>query len=174
MSQPTGLVRTGIGPIDRDHLHLWDLFQTLLEKDLREDEALAVLKELLAYTRYHFGREERLMQEIGLTGEPRQAHIHEHAIFVKRVENFLELLQNRAAPKTTGLQAMVEEIQKMHQLPTLPQLDPAKRVVAFLVDWILNHTSGMDVELANHTEAAKGPLANQDFSFLESDRPAAS
>ncbi|MEG3640389.1 bacteriohemerythrin [Magnetococcus sp. PR-3] len=168
MTQPTGLVRTGIEPIDRDHLHLWDLFQTLLEKELRSDEAQAIIEELLAYTRYHFEREERLMEDIAFPPQLRQAHEQEHQSFVQRVESFMEILRQGKSRQTSGMDTLVQEIQQNYNQPQLPNLDPPKQVVAFLVEWILNHTSGMDIELATYTETKKGHLADQDFSFLES------
>jgi hemerythrin len=82
---------TGVSAIDADHKRLIDTINRLegvtSAKDSR-DVLKEVLISLLDYTKYHFDREEKLMQvAVGYLGA--QAHKLEHRTFVKKVDDYV-------------------------------------------------------------------------------------
>lgn len=118
----------GIPIIDRQHRHLVDLCNTL-HKDLMTYSATSggttrwrelisnVLREMVDYTKSHFGLEEKLMQEAEFEGLPQ--HRHEHQEFIEKVAYLLKGFSSAS-------------------------LQTAFEIVRFLRDWILSHVAHSD------------------------------
>ncbi len=116
----------GIGEIDKQHIKLIGLINQLNDaiQSGHDQEALAgVLDELVAYTMYHFGTEERLMELYAYT--ELAPHIERHEQFLIDITTFIERYQERSSPQL------------------------AKDLITFLSDWLSNHILRTDKELAS-------------------------
>ena len=113
----------GIEVIDKDHrklLNLINQFQTaVLYRTGREFEQEA-FDELVKYTRTHFHREEKLMEENGYPDF--EAHRALHRKMIAQVE------ASMASYQKVGRQV------------------PLEQTVEFLQDWLINHINGTDQE----------------------------
>ena len=110
----------GVQAMDDDHkrlLNLLDRFQTAYEFHTGDEFEREALNELVDYTKTHFGREERLMEENGYPDL--EAHRHEHREMIAKVDQFLKLYGEK------GHAALGE-------------------VSEYLKDWLVNHINGTD------------------------------
>lgn len=110
----------GIQAVDDDHknlLHLINNLQTAVYYPTGETFERQALEELVAYTKYHFEREEQLMEA---NGYPDFAnHKREHEAMIAKVGDFL-------AEYEKDREATVE------------------RLTEFLKTWLINHIQGTD------------------------------
>lgn len=110
----------GIREIDDQHKVLVDIINKLYtsfgsnnnKKEIRKN-----LKELIDYTVYHFGNEEKYFKEFGYKDTPQ--HIQQHHKFVEKIRNF-------ASEFETG--------------DATVSLD----IINFLKDWLINHILKID------------------------------
>jgi hemerythrin len=122
---------THLDEVDRQHHTLVDLVNELGEAfssdSADEEEIESILKQLFAYTQYHFSEEERLMAREKVDDRHRLAHIGEHARFVEEV---------------TALHAA-----RAH--------DPnaAVHLLDFLTHWLAFHILGSDQNMARQIHA---------------------
>ena len=61
---------TGVPPVDEDHKVLISLVNKMSDHALSQKDVAAVIDEVLAYTLYHFEREEAVMAACGYPGLP--------------------------------------------------------------------------------------------------------
>ncbi len=82
----------GIAEIDQQHRKLIELIQHLQSVDAHPDREFALveqaLDEMVAYTMYHFGTEERLMEEYSYPQDV--GHLAQHERFLSDVTNMME------------------------------------------------------------------------------------
>jgi methyl-accepting chemotaxis protein len=112
--------KLGINSIDDQHKVLFGLINKLYHtygKSRSKAELREVLVELLNYTKYHFGHEEKIFQRIGYAGTPK--HIEQHQMFINKVNSFKE------------------EFEK-------GDVSVALDVVHFLQDWLVSHIQRTD------------------------------
>lgn len=86
-----------VGAFDSHHKRLVDLIGSLHEAMLKRKSAEVIggiLKELLAYTRYHFSEEEKIMTSMSYPGL--QQHRKEHDWFTEKVAAFVQKQQQGA------------------------------------------------------------------------------
>ena len=110
----------GVATLDDDHKKLIDLlnqFQTAYDYHTGEAFEQEALNELVAYTRYHFEREEKLMADIGYPDL--DAHKEQHRVMIAEVERFVADYQARGHEALEG-------------------------VASYLTDWLINHINGTD------------------------------
>ena len=120
----TADLATGNGMIDQDHKHLIALVNKLNDAMVsgKGNAVLGpILDELIAYTVSHFGREERLMQQIRYTDY--SAHKAEH-------------------------EKLVGEVQELRGKFASGALTLSSKVYLFLCDWLNTHIKSADVRLA--------------------------
>ena len=121
----------GIDIIDNDHKKLLSLVNEMdyiLEAGMPvKDSAIAsVLSELMDYTRYHFRREEIVME---VCDYPRiQDHKQAHKTLVGQVQSFVDGFNHKH-----------------------PGFDP-KILRFFMEDWLVEHIMKMDKDFAIYTE----------------------
>jgi hemerythrin len=112
--------------IDQQHRRLVDLVNEL-DMAMQQGQGKAavgrVLEGLVAYTQYHFGHEEQLMEETRYPGSER--HRREHIAFVKK------LIDLRDAHRRGSLGLSIA-------------------VMTFLSDWLVGHIQGTDREFVPH------------------------
>jgi diguanylate cyclase (GGDEF)-like protein/hemerythrin-like metal-binding protein/PAS domain S-box-containing protein len=130
----TEQLATGVPEIDAEHQRLIDLINELGR--LHQSQASAAelrqtLAELRDYTVYHFRTEAELMQRYPVDPAQRRSHLAAHGGFVQRLDSFDALLA--AEP-----QAVVECL------------------LAFMVDWLVHHVTGVDARLAREITALQG------------------
>ena len=110
----------GIQAIDDEHQKLLSLInnlQTAVLYPTGESFERQALSELVDYTKYHFEREEKLMQENGYPDfEP---HKQQHEEMIEKVNRFLESYEN-------DREGTVDEL------------------TGFLKTWLINHIAGTD------------------------------
>jgi len=115
----------GIEKFDDDHkqlIHLINEFESAAHYNqgaLFEEKALS---ELVAYTKYHFNAEEKLMQERNYPDY--EQHKAQHEAMIKKVNTFLESYQN------SDSEQVIEE------------------VAAYLKYWLVNHIISVDKKAA--------------------------
>ncbi len=112
----------GVQSLDDDHRKLLNLINKLQTAvhyqtgDVFEKEAL---DEVIAYTKYHFEREEKLMEEAGYPDLDAHRKIHQRMI--AKVDEFVKEYE------TKGHEVLEE-------------------VAAYLKDWLVDHINGTDQE----------------------------
>lgn len=110
----------GIATLDEDHKKLIDLlnrFQTAYEYQTSDAFERQALNELIDYTRYHFNREEQLMEENDYPDL--ESHRQEHVEMIAQVDRFV------ADYEEQGHKALV-------------------RVASYLREWLISHINGTD------------------------------
>lgn len=110
----------GIESIDDDHrklFHLINQFETAIRYHTGETFEKQALNDLLDYTRYHFDREEKMLEENGYADIA--AHKDEHQKMIAKVDEFFNDYKERG-------HAALEE------------------APGFLRDWLINHINGTD------------------------------
>ncbi|MGL1956790.1 MAG: bacteriohemerythrin [Colwellia sp.] len=110
----------GILHIDQDHKKLISLLnQFTIAYDYAMSEAFEkeALEELISYTKYHFQREEKLMDENEYPDVI--AHKAQHKEMINQVEKFVKIYQ-----------------EKGH--------DSLKEISEYLTAWLINHINGTD------------------------------
>ena len=88
----------GVHRLDSDHKKLFG-FVNKLHDAMKEGQAArtteGIIKELLDYTKYHFGEEEKLMEEINYPGL--NSHKRTHEKFISEVEKLKQEADNGMA-----------------------------------------------------------------------------
>ena len=110
----------GVDDLDDDHKRLIELinrFQTAYTYHTGEEFEHQALNELVDYTKYHFEREEKMMEEAGYPDLA--AHKEIHRTMIAKVGEFQEEYQR------TGHEAL-------------------EGVATFLSEWLINHINGID------------------------------
>lgn len=112
----------GIESLDNDHkklINLLNQFTTAYDYAMSEDFEREALNDLIAYTKYHFDREEQLLDANNFIGV--EAHKKQHRAMISQVESFVTLYDEK------GHDALTE-------------------VSVFLQQWLINHINGTDKE----------------------------
>lgn len=118
----------GIESLDNDHrklLNLINQLQTAVHYQTDEKAEKEILEEVVAYTKYHFAREEKMMEEANY--RDLAAHKKTHTMMISKVDEFMQDYESR------GHEAL--EI-----------------VALFLKNWLVKHINGTDQE---YTSALK-------------------
>lgn len=120
----------GIDEIDHQHRKLIEMINEL-DRAMEQGQGKAaigrVLDGLVAYTQFHFGAEEKLMERCGYPGSER--HKTEHVAFVKKLIDF----KGGYARGQLGLSIAV---------------------MSFLSTWLTEHIQGTDRQYVPHMTAA--------------------
>lgn len=112
----------GIQSLDDDHrklLHLINNLQTAVRYQTGEIFEKEALTEVVAYTKYHFEREEKMMKEIDY--ENFEAHKKTHETMIEKTNSFVQEYDKRG-------HEVIEE------------------VALYLKNWLLGHINGTDQE----------------------------
>ena len=121
---------TGIAAIDGDHRKLVDMINELYEA-IREgrghDAVHRVLDRLVEYTRFHFGREEALLNRTGYPG------LHRHKAQHDGMVAWVAGVQANCADRTAA--------------------GPSLEVMNYLKDWLFDHILGSDQHYVAHLRA---------------------
>lgn len=112
----------GIDVLDDDHrklLNLINKFQTAVQYKTGEDFEKEALTEVIAYTKYHFEREEKMMEEAGY--DDLEAHKKLHQTMITKIDEF-----------------MLEYEKQGHTA--------LEEVADYLQSWLVGHINGTDQE----------------------------
>lgn len=112
----------GIESLDYDHKKLLTLINQLQTAVLYQTGELfekELLDEVVAYTKYHFDREEKMMEETGYTDI--EAHKKGHRVMIAKVDTFLSDYEKQGHEVLEG-------------------------VALYLRDWLVQHINGTDQE----------------------------
>ncbi|UUO25127.1 bacteriohemerythrin [Colwellia sp. M166] len=112
----------GIESLDNDHKKLISLlnhFTTAYDYAMSEEFEREALNDLINYTKYHFDREEKLLEQHDYPNLV--AHKAQHKQMIKQVERFMDLYNEK------GHEALNE-------------------ISEFLANWLINHINGTDKE----------------------------
>lgn len=116
----------GVKHIDDDHKELIGLlnnFSMAYDYAMSEEFEKKALNELISYTKYHFEREEKLMEDNEYPDVV--AHKEQHKVMIAQVEQFVELYN-----------------EKGH--------DALDEIANFLSNWLINHINGTDKQYSEH------------------------
>jgi len=124
----------GVDIIDNDHKKLLSLINEMdyiinADVSVNEGAIASVLSELIDYTKYHFEREEKLMEACNYPHI--QSHIQVHKVLVGQVQSFMDSF----IKKDTGFNPKVLRI--------------------FMEDWFVDHIMKMDKDFELYTEGKK-------------------
>jgi len=127
---------TGLPEVDAQHRHLVQLLNQLGDEvDSSTPEHLdQTLKALADYTVYHFGCEERLMDQYGVAAEHRDAHFRTHQRFVAQVGSWM------ARRNESGQLSL-------------------NQLVAYLANWLIFHILGDDQSMGRQIAAIRAGAA---------------
>ena len=125
-------ISVGIDAIDNDHKKLFELLNKSSEENLSSEEVLKLLNELAAYTKYHFEREEKVMEACSYPSLRKHRRVHQYML--QEVTNKIKRYNNGAL--TQGM---------LHQ---------------FLSDWLVNHIVGMDKTISSYAEGKEELIAS--------------
>jgi len=110
----------GIQSLDDDHkrlIYLLNQFKTAYEYDTSAEFERQALGQLVEYTRFHFSREEDMMQEAGYADF--EEHKKQHERMIAQVEEFVGLYNREGH-------------------------DSLNEVSTYLTNWLINHINGTD------------------------------
>lgn len=116
----------GIDYIDDDHkklMHLLNQFSIAYDYAQCEEFERDALTELVRYTKYHFRREEALMQEYGYPNLA--AHKEEHKAMIDAVDGYVKIYHEQGH-------------------------DSLKKVTNLLEFWLVNHIQEADKEYSDY------------------------
>ncbi len=122
----------GIELIDHDHQKLVGLLNQVVSAanfHMGESYTRSIIAELIEYTRYHFEREENLMQENSYPGF--DAHRKQHQAMIEQVEQFSR---------------------RIEQSPNCED-DVCMEVYHYLKSWLINHITHTDKELGQYLQS---------------------
>jgi len=115
----------GVESIDDDHrklLNLINKFQTAVHYRTGKEFEKEAFDEVIAYTKYHFDREEKMMLEAGYP--ELEAHKKIHRAMVAKIDEFVKDYETRGHEALEG-------------------------VSLFLKDWLVNHINGIDQDYSS-------------------------
>lgn len=116
----------GIESLDQDHkklIALLNQFITAYDYAMSESYEREALDDLISYTKYHFSREEKLMEEYDYPDFT--AHQAQHKQMFEQVEFFVELYNKKGH-------------------------DALDEISEFLTNWLINHINGTDKEYSQY------------------------
>ncbi len=116
----------GIEHIDQDHKKLISLlnqFSTAYDYAMSEDYEREALNDLISYTKYHFEREENLLEQHNFPDLV--AHKAQHRMMIDQVNSFVDLYNEK------GHESLNE-------------------ITEYLSNWLINHINGTDKEYTEH------------------------
>ncbi len=126
----TDAMATDIAMVDEQHQRLLDIFNRIAlaqAQDAARGAVIALLDELVDYTRYHFREEEKLMLKWTVDSKHRMMHLRAHESFRGFLRRAHVLLSERTAD--------VAE-------------DVVVDLLAFLAQWLLHHIMEVDKRMA--------------------------
>ncbi|MBQ0730323.1 MAG: bacteriohemerythrin [Oleispira antarctica] len=110
----------GVKSLDDDHkrlIFLLNQFKTAYDYDTSADFERQALEQLVEYTRFHFTREEDMMQQAGYSDI--ENHKNQHIKMIAQVEDFVDQYRREGH-------------------------DSLNEVSVFLSDWLIRHINGTD------------------------------
>jgi len=116
----------GIDSLDNDHKKLISLlnqFTMAYDYAMSEEYEREALNDLISYTKYHFEREEQLLEQHDYPDTV--AHKEQHKKMIEQVNGFMDLYN-----------------EKGH--------DALNEISEFLSNWLINHINGTDKEYSAH------------------------
>ena len=116
----------GIEHIDDDHKKLISLlnnFTIAYDYAMSESFEKDALNELISYTKYHFDREEKMMEDNDYPDVI--AHKAQHKVMIKQVEKFVQLYNDKGH-------------------------DALDEISSFLSNWLINHINGTDKQYSEY------------------------
>jgi hemerythrin-like metal-binding protein len=119
----SNMLSVGVKDIDEQHRKLIEIMNRLNDSLEQHSEGAVekrTLEELVNYTIFHFGFEEKLMKENGLTGM--EIHFREHGNFISLINQKME--QYNRGENVSG-----------------------KEIMIFLWDWLTSHILNVDRNL---------------------------
>ncbi|MGC9519514.1 MAG: bacteriohemerythrin [Desulfuromonadaceae bacterium] len=128
---------TGLAEVDKQHRYLVEL-SNQFGKQLSEDKVSAaameqLFQELADYTQYHFDEEEKQMAHFKV--DPRHIEYHEE-------------MHN----------GFLADVMQMYEETTLAQRDSARHLFDFLLNWLVYHILGCDMQMARQIEGIKAGM----------------
>lgn len=117
-------LRVGVDAIDTDHRTIISLYNKVSRATLNETDVDDVLGELINYTRFHFGREEAIMEVCGYPDL--EAHQTEHNRLMGRANDLANIWRAKQDPETL------------------------RQLREFLRDWLVGHIEKVDTGIADY------------------------
>lgn len=115
----------GVESLDDDHrklINLINYLQMAIHYQTGEEFEKQAMDEVVAYTKYHFAREEKMMEDAGYPDL--EAHKKTHHEMITKVEEFMDDYENRGH-------------------------DALEVVARFLKVWLVKHINGTDQEYSS-------------------------
>jgi|GEM_PF-2437551 len=111
----TDAMRTGVNAIDKDHQKIVSLINRIMRSTCDDRDANSAVEELVTFTRYHFRREEMIMEICDYPNA--EKHRREHRAVSARIDDLVdEWRRNRNAEHLDRLRALFRETHLDHVL----------------------------------------------------------
>lgn len=142
-------LETGIAAVDQQHQHMMEVINTfgnlLALNDVNSHATEELFDELVAYTKYHFSEEEKLMKAAGLEAQHLENHQRQH-------------------------QGFIEEVSLMHDEIDCEDGCSGRNLFEFLINWLVYHILGTDKSMARQLAAIEsGQQAEKAFKCGEKE-----
>ena len=131
----TDAMATDIAMVDEQHQELLGIFNRVAlaqAQNTAHKTVIALLDELVAYTRYHFREEEKLMLKWSVDSTHRVMHLRAHESFRVFLQQAHRALRDQATERWDDVRV---------------------EVLAFLAQWLLHHIMEVDQQMARHIRA---------------------
>lgn len=122
-------LRVGVDPIDKDHQALISLTNRISYDDIKVDELNDIVMELIEYTRFHFRREEAIMEICEYPDL--ENHKKLHSGIAKNIDKLADNWREDHSPET---------LLKLRK---------------FMRDWLIDHVLTEDMEIAKFTKGKR-------------------
>ena len=130
----TDAINVGVDAIDKDHQVLLSLYNRVTHRSSDETNVDDVIAKLIDYTRYHFEREEALMEVCDYPNV--EEHRELHRKFVKEVSAKADMWRKERSQESPV------------QFRT------------FFKDWLFNHIIGQDIKILPYTKGKEREIRN--------------
>lgn len=144
---------TGINSIDEEHRALFGILIGLRNENVTQNELESDYDKLIQYADEHFLNEEKIFSE---SGYPKlEEHKLMHETFRVKVKDLGNTILEGKKRMDDVTDQMVNEA-KMHMGESpLAKASPRLRMVAFLVQWLLQHVNGHDQDYVSYLKSCK-------------------
>lgn len=146
---------TGIPSIDEEHRALLHCLQDLQKENIGQEAWIACHQTLQRYAEEHFAHEESMLVACGYPEQ--EQHKRLHADFRDKVEALGTIIHAGESRQDDTIDQTIRDVKKQLGRTSVIPASPKIRMVAFLVQWLLQHVNGHDQAFVEHIKKHSTP-----------------
>jgi hemerythrin-like metal-binding protein len=147
---------TRIDSIDRDHHSLLETLHFLQNENITQSDLEENYQKLRRYAALHFDSEEKILLETGYPKLEQHKKMHQH--FRDKVEILGSTILGEGERADSKVDQMVNEAKEALGKTVMAKASPRVMMVAFLVQWLLQHVNGRDQDYVAYLKMIKTDL----------------